>query len=235
MKRKGILAPGQPPVLNRDTGSIDETGLATRTQVYTVNTVDLFSNLPAAKSAFPGRPNIRLRNITWRSLDAELTQYTLTYRGFNGNAQQALAQPPVYRLGIIDREESIANHPNRAEIAAAVGEENLVFDEDGIFIAIGRDSNVAELVGVSDYLDFGLTWEEIKWEQNAPNLSNTNTIFETSDLPGGASRPSGVPAGRNWLFKGAPYDDPANDLFRVRRSWILSGRNGISPLIYPNP
>jgi hypothetical protein len=242
-KRYGSLVAGQRVLLARS-GGRDESQIDTVSEVWRCNFADLYSFLPAKDDPYPSNSNLLCKSSTWRGLGCDLVEFTVTYSGYVAGAGSVSTSRPVYRLGYMQRTEPLNNHPNfettasgfSTNIRAAIGTTPYAdsFDATGFFVAIAQSAKNASstdaknLVGVSEYYDFGLAWQQVKLEQGTPSLTDLNRIFTTAQLPGS---PPAVPAGRNWLLAQVEGEQEGN-VWRNSRTWILSGRNGWNPLVY---
>lgn len=210
---------------------VEETGIIRLTEPYTVNTADMLASLPKRKEPHPDYPNLRVKRIMPTELEAGLSEVVVEYSGIGGGDQvdigpEGLDLPdPVYTLRRTQSREPITTHPNWSAIRSAAGEGNVVYDDDGIFVGISKDSDDADLVGVTDYLNFGAVFAKRYVSRTRPNLSGVGLI----DTPP-AQAPS-ASGDRNWLKVDASYTEEG-DVYEINEAWMLSARGGWSSEIY---
>jgi hypothetical protein len=89
------------------------------------------------------------------------------------------------------------------------------------------DGEKNPLLGVDSYLSIGGVWTRRYASRELPNvMSGIGQIVENP--PGPVPR---VPSDRNWL-KGPPQMTFRGNAWDVTEQWILSGRGGVSELVY---
>jgi hypothetical protein len=233
LKRQGIITSGQK-VLQRRTGGRSEDGVDSITEIYRCNLDDIFTLLPAKDAVNVLNANLLCKSATWAGIGAGLAEYSAAYSGFAAGPSNIATAKPVYRLGYIQRTEPLNAHPDfETAIKTAIGATayNESFDDQFRFVAISNSSSVAALRGASEYLDFGLAWQETRLEVGPPDSTKINRIYTTGQLPGPAI--PAIPTGRNWLLTSIEGEQEGT-VWRNVRTWVLSGRNGWSNLVYVN-
>lgn len=207
---------------------IEENGIARLFETYVCNASELFQRMPARGSPHPLYPNLTVKRLSPAQQPLGLLEYTVEYSGLGGSAEVGTGgtelPEPVYRLSRSQRSDPITTHPNWANIVAAAGAANVKYDDNGLFLGIGKDSDDASLVGVSDYLNFGAVFSKSYVAFARPSLSGVGTIDSPPDAPAVAS-------GFNWLKIAADYEEEGG-VYSVFEAWMLSGRGGWNSTIY---
>lgn len=232
--RYGRLTPGAKQLQPGASWVIEDDGIARRFETWRVNSADLFALMPQVQSAHPTYPNLTVKRAVPTDLAGGITEFQLEYSGLAGAGGATIPQdqlpPPVFSLERASQTEPISTHPRfQALIAAAggVGTEKAVFDSSGIFQGFGRLSEDPKLVGVTDYLSFGVVFSVRRVTTSTPALGGVGFIGSPP-----AQAPS-VSGPRNWLKIDASYEQEGF-VFATREAWMLSGLGGWHPIIY-NP
>lgn len=161
---------------------------------------------------------------------------TYTYVGF------LLDLPdPVYTLSSALSEEPIQLHPDFATIAGTPSaplngavfvdpdtEKVTTDNAKGVFREFRATiSGAANLkAGVEAFLSPGATWQETSFSATRPaDLGSLGQI----DSPSGTQPTFG--SGRNWIYSAAEYTRRGG-IYEIRKTWLLSGRNGWDSDIY---
>jgi hypothetical protein len=231
----------------RRNGSRDEVGIDTLVETYRCNFADLYDLMPERDEPYPTNPALLAKGVpSWVTLGGDLVEYTVTYSGYSAGAGSVSTAKPVYRLGKIERTEPLNNHPNfevnatgyPESIKTAIGTVayNSSF-ENGRFISIANaaatlgSTDGKLIVGQDSFMDMGVVWQEEKIESGPPSLAKVLRIYTTGELPGPVLNFGTPDEARNWL-ETVPEAEQEGTVWRVRRNWILSGRNGWSKLTY---
>lgn len=219
-----------------ESGAIDRFGVDVITRVEEVPT-DRFPALMRSKgSGHPRFGNMAVSKVNWQAgKHGKFYRVTYTYEGF------LLSLPsPTYQLTSSLSEEPIELHPDFDTIAGtpSTPANGAVFidpetgkltklDAKGVFrefkaVMSGTQNPKA---GIQSYLCPGAEWTEISFSLSRPgDLGSLGEI----DSPSGSNPTFGS---RTWLYSGVTYTQRGG-IFEIRKSWLLSGRNGWDTDIY---
>lgn len=207
---------------------IEENGVSRLFEKFVCNAAEIFQRMPQRGSVHPVYPSLIVKRLSPVTLPAGLLEYTVEYSGVGGTDPEQESQElpqPVYRLQRSQRSDPITTHPNWSAIVAAAGSANVIYDDNGLFLGIGKDAADDSLVGVSDYLNFGAVFSKSFVSYSKPSLVGVGRI---STPPGEAPA---VASGFNWLKVAADYEQEGF-VYAVYEAWMLSGRGGWNPTIY---
>lgn len=213
-------------------GAIDRYGVDMITRVEKIPKDGFPALIRSKYSLHPRFTTMAVSRITWARVDAgQFYRVTYLYEGFLGSLPE-----PEYELDVSTAEEPIATHPDFETFAgtAAAPLNGAVFidpetgkpttdNAKGVFREFSMSGDKA---GVEGYLSPGASWSEISFSSTRP--SGMGDIGEI-DEPAGSEPSFG--SGRNWIYSGANYRRRGN-IYEVRKTWLLSGRNGWDADIY---
>lgn len=220
-----------------ESGTVDRFGVDILTRVEEVPARRFPALLRSKYSVHPRYVNMAVSKISWQlARHGQFYRVTYTYEGF------ILGLPePTYTLSAALSEEPIELHPNFQDIAGTPSspQNGAVFvDPDTGKITTDNDRGVFreffatvsgsanDKAGIESYLSPGATWQETYFSTARP--SNLGSLGEI-DTPSGP-KPS-IGSGRNWLYSGADYTRRGG-IYEIRKTWLLSGRNGWDSDIY---
>lgn len=222
---------------SEENGTIDRFGVDVLTRVEEVPK-DGFPALMRSKySIHPRFTAMAVSKVNWtKAKHSKFYRVTYIYEGF------ILSLPePVYILDTSLSEEPIELHPDFGTFAGTPSSpaNGAVFidpdtqkitedDERGVFreftATISGTPNAK--AGIESYLSPGATWTEIYFSTSRPtDLGDLGEI----DSPSGPNPSFG--SGRNWIYSGAQYTRRGG-IYEIRKTWLLSGRNGWDSDIY---
>ncbi|MDQ8206226.1 hypothetical protein QEH52_01800 [Coraliomargarita sp. SDUM461003] len=229
MVRYGSINAGVAILQPGASWSIEDTGVTRRYESYRCNSGDLFSLMPSRGTAHPIYPGLTVKRAQPQDLELGLCEYALEYSGVSGIDPISSASPelpePVYSLSRSQGTEPITTHPNWDDIVDAAGAANVKYDDNGIFLGFGKDSDDASLVGVTDYISFGAVFTKRYVSYGRPDLSGVGSI----DTP--PPQAPTVGSGFNWLKVDASYEQEGY-VYSVNEAWMLSARGGWNAAIY---
>jgi hypothetical protein len=223
-------------VQSEENGTIDRFGVDMLTRVEEVPAEGFPSLLRSKYSVHPRFTSMAVSKVNWTSgSHGKFYRVTYTYEGFLNSLPE-----PIYSLSSSLAEEPIELHPDFSTIAGtpAAPLNGAVFvDPDtekittdntrGVFREFrARLGEVANLkAGIESFLSPGATWSEIYFSSSRPtDLGSLGEI----DLPSGPQPSFGS---RNWIYSAADYTRRGG-IYEIRKTWLLSGRNGWDADIY---
>lgn len=220
-----------------ESGTMDRYGVDILTRVEEVPKSGFPALLRSKYSVHPRFTSMAVSKVNWTTGAAgQFYRVTYTYEGFLVSLPE-----PVYSLSSSLSEEPIELHPDfetfagkpSAPLNGAVfvdpDTQQITTDDDrGVFreffATVGGVANLK--AGIESYLSPGATWQEIYFSASRPtDLGSLGEI----DAPSGPNPTIG--SGRNWLYSGADYTRRGG-IYEVRKTWLLSGRNGWDSDIY---
>ncbi len=218
-------------------GTIDRFGVDIVTRVEEVPASGFPALLRPKDSAHPRFVSMGVTKINWRlGAHGKFYRVTYVYEGFLNTLPE-----PVYILNAAASEEPIELHPDFASFAgtpSAPLNGAIFLDPDtqkittdnarGVFreFFARLGSAVNPKAGVEAYLSPGATWQEVSFSTTRPtDLGQLGLI----DEPAGPQPSLGT--GRTWLYSGADYTRRGG-IYEIRKTWLLSGRNGWDTDIY---
>jgi hypothetical protein len=218
-------------------GTLDRYGVDVITRVEEVPSSGFPGLMRSKYSDHPRFNSMGVSTVNW-TLGKHGLFYRVTYQyeGFLNSLPE-----PIYILSSSLSEEPIELHPNFQDFAGKPSAplngavfvdpdtEKITTDNSrGVFreFKATLDGAVNLKAGVESYLSPGATWSEISFSATRPtDLGDLGK----SDSPSGPNPSFG--SGRDWLYYGADYQRRGH-IYEIRKTWLLSGRNGWDPDIY---
>lgn len=221
---------------SEESGTLDRYGVDVVTRVEEVP-ADGFPRLMRSKySVHPRFTSMGVSKINWTAgKHGKFYRITYTYEGFLNSLPE-----PIYSLSSSLSEEPIELHPDFLTIAGTPSDPlngAIFIDPDtqkitkdnarGVFreflATLGSAANLK--AGIESYLSPGATWTEIYFSSSRP--TDLGSLGER-DSPSGSNPSFGS---RNWLYSGCEYTRRGY-IYEIRKTWLLSGRNGWDADIY---
>lgn len=212
--------------------TVSKEGVARATEEFQGLYADVVTQAPKLNDAHPDFPGLLLHTKTM-SRKNEIGICKCDYRGLDP-AQDDQGQPdrlpdPVYSLTYgLTTEKLAARKDFKTRIVPAAGEgpKQAIFDEKGVFVAFGKDSN-NDLAGVEQYFDVSATWSRVTVSRTQP--ATGGNVGKISTPPGGAPAYSN----RNWLYGGMSWTKEGG-IYRIDEVWLCSHDGGWNSVIYQN-
>ena len=199
---------------------------------------ELFPDLVRDRySPHPRFSGLAVSKVGWtRAKHGKFYRVTYTYEGYVNTVPE-----PVYTLSASLAEEPIELHntfqafagkpsaPLNGAIFIDPDTQKITSDDNrGVFREFKSTISGAQnpKAGVESFLHVGATWTEISFSTTRPtDLGDVGTI----DTPSGPQPTIGT--GRDWIYSGAEYTRRGK-LYEIRKTWLLSGKNGWDADIY---
>lgn len=219
-----------PNLIYRQPGgqmTVDRFGAANARETYRGFYSVLSTQGPAIDSPHPDFPALLVSKKILQRDRSGLGTLFVEYAGLDPANPETLPAP-VYELDRSTGSEPIDSHPFWDDIVAAAGgyaPEKVVTDENGVFIAFGKNAT-GGLRGTQSYLNPQTTWTKTYVTNTQPSaVGNVGKI----DTPEGGA-PS-LDGDRNWLNLGLRFTKEGG-IYRAQQTWMASGPGGWNTHVY---